>query len=810
MLSSLKAIRDLQVLGDAVVWEALQALAVDGGPPLSPLHLTLFALRSGGPRLASPLRKSLRKETDVEALESVLLAAAAREDGGDGVKWGLSRSSQAAVHRYRQVLEQGDPRAGVAAPEILLGCILELVGEAEREAVGRFIDLPGALQSLRRQAGAAIEAGGDPTTAQAASRSARSEGGARSATSRSAEGEEEAAEPFQLPRELIASDDLTERLSGANPEEPFPFDLHPPFKRVFEGLARALHRRARPHAVLVGERGVGLMPLVVEAARRAAQGGMKFLEGSRWLALHARYVLPEESRARLGAILSAAADRPDVVLAIDGFASLLKSVQPGGNRNVLLAGLAGARCRIVGLLAPREYEEHIAGDVEMEECFPKIEVPEPDLEAALHLLPHYARGLEREYKVTIAPEAVRQAAVLSHNYILNAPLPGKAVQLLRQVCEELDYRRDMDGASQRTATVEGVVEAVSAATGVPVSTLQGVADRSDYERSLGDFVVGQEHAVRTVARELGLIKAGMTEPGKPAGVMLFVGQTGTGKTETAKALARFYSTSRRLKTYTLGNFVEPHSVAGIIGVPPGYVGADQGGRLINELNADPYGVFLLDEVDKAHPDVLQPFLNLFDEGWIVDQRGTKAFGTRSIFILTTNVGQRMIADMASQGKSIEEMTERMKETLCQIRHGKSNRPVFTPEFLARIKRIVVFQPLSETAMDGICRKHLQAMERHWRSDRGKRLAIDPALPKLVAELAHKKNDKSQGKEGGRIVRKLIAEWIESPLQRAAACDVQGYRDAAELAVSLPGGIEGEPRPEQVEVRFVKDVAANKF
>src|SRR5260221_5477749 len=124
-------------------------------------------------------------------------------------------------------------------------------------------------------------------------------------------------------------------------------------------------------------------------------------------------------------------------------------------------------------------------------------------------------------------------------------------------------------------------------------------------------IIGQDHAERYVARELGLIKGGMTDPNKLASVIMFVGQTGMGKTEMAKALARFYSTSKRLKTYTLGNCVEPHSVATIIGVPPGYVGSDRGGRLVNELNADPYGVFLLDEADKAHPDVLQPFLKLF-------------------------------------------------------------------------------------------------------------------------------------------------------------------------------------------------------
>ena len=247
------------------------------------------------------------------------------------------------------------------------------------------------------------------------------------------------------------------------------------------------------------------------------------------------------------------------------------------------------------------------------------------------------------------------------------------------------------------------------------------------------MIFGQDHAVREVATELGLIKAGMTDPTKPASVMLLLGQTGTGKTEMAKALARFYSTSKRLKTYTLGNCVEAHSVATIIGVPPGYVGHDQGGRLVNELNADPYCVFLLDEADKAHPDVLQPFLNLFDEGWVCDQRGVRAYGNKSIFILTSNVGQRMIAEMAQQGKSNEEIAGRMKEALSQIRHTKSDRPVFTPEFLARLKRIIVFRPLDRSAMEAIGRKVLAELAETWQAKRGKRLIVPEGLAAYVGE-----------------------------------------------------------------------------
>ena len=526
--------------------------------------------------------------------------------------------------------------------------------------------------------------------------------------------------PVLLPPDVAVSEDLTwhARQAGATADSPFAGD--PLFDHLFESLARALHRRERPHALLVGERGVGKSTLVAEFARRAAHD-RGFLAAKRVLAVDCRHTPPDEARARLTAVLEYTCPHQDLVVCLDGLHGLLLPAQRESNRPVLLAALAHARCHLVATLTPREFDDLAPDDPEFAEFFAVVHAREPDAETALRLMHHFARGLAERYRVPIDPEAVHQVVTLTANYVLNDHLPAKALAALTAACEEADYDRRQLGRPRERVTVDDVVKVVSDRTGVPADTLRGVADRTDYAAALGEVVLGQDHAVREVATELGLIKAGMTDPTKPASVMLFLGQTGTGKTELAKALARFYSTSKRLKTYTLGNCVEPHSVATIIGVPPGYVGSDRGGRLVNELNADPYGVFLLDEADKAHPDVLQPFLNLFDEGWVTDQRGTKGHAQKSIFVLTTNVGQRMIADMHREGKSVEEITTRMKEALGQIRHGKSDRPVFTPEFLARIKRVIVFRPLDGAAMTGIARKQAAELRRNWSEGRNKRL-----------------------------------------------------------------------------------------
>jgi ATP-dependent Clp protease ATP-binding subunit ClpC len=622
--------------------------------------------------------------------------------------------------------------------------------------------------------------------------------------------------PFRLPPELASCEDLSHLTRGAARDGEYPFDLDPQYAKLFADLARAFHRSQARHVVLVGERGVGHGTIITELARRVTVGQIPFLANNRIVAIDCRYVPCEESRERLTAILAHVAQRSEIIACFDGFANLMRSDRGRSNKGLLLAALARSSFRMLGRLTSAEYEELVADDADMLEFFQRVDIAEPSLDTAQKLLRHFAVGLQQKYRVAIDADAVDRAVVLSANYILNERLPGKAVRILHRVCEDIDYERTQLGAKRDRVTVDDIIAVVAQTSGVPPETLRGIAEKSDYAKSLGAMVIGQESAVREVATELSLIKAGLTDRNKPASVMLFVGQTGTGKTEMAKALARFYSTSKRLRIYTLGNFVEPHSVAGLIGVPAGYVGHDQGGRLINELNSDPYCVFLLDEADKAHPDVLQPFLNLFDEGWVRDQRGVQAHADKAIFILTTNVGQRMILDMAKQGKSAEEIADRMKEALAQIRHGKSNRPVFAPEFVARIKRVVVFKPLDRAAMDGICRKLVREMQRNWLETRRQALEVSDALIDLIAERSHARNEKSDGREGGRIVRKLISELIDTPLQRESTERTDEYRAAETVAVDLhskngqetlldPGAPLTSPVPPDqsvVRVRFV--------
>ncbi len=493
---------------------------------------------------------------------------------------------------------------------------------------------------------------------------------------------------------------------------------------------------------------------------------------------------PEDSRACLETILEVARETSSkVVLCLDGFDALLRRPQGGSNKPLIRSAAERPGLHVVGILNKWDYDDLISGDAGMLDQFTKIEVEEPSEDLALEITRHHARLLSQEYKVAIDDDVVKRVMTLSSSFILNECHPAKSIRVLETICEDIRFERQQLNIVREAIEVRDLLQVISDRTGIPKETLSGETKSTDYEAALTASVVGQTEAVEVVATELKLIKAGLTEPDRPASVLLFAGMTGVGKTELAKALARLYSATGRLQVYSMGNFTEPHTVSGIIGVPPGYVGHDQGGRLVNELNADPYSVFLLDEAEKAHPNVWKPFLNLFDEGWLVDQRGVKAHADRAIFILTTNAGDQQIAQMSRQGKSDEEIISRVKQSLSRIRHERSSQPVFAPQFLARISRILIFRPLNEAAMIGIAQLQIEKMKMTWKRKREKNLIVPDTLIQRVGQRGHQLNEDVNGQEGGRIIRKLLIDIVETSIQQAATANPMEYKKATNIVIS---------------------------
>lgn len=609
---------------------------------------------------------------------------------------------------------------------------------------------------------------------------------------------------FRLPPGLLPSEDLTYRART----EGFPEALH--MEAYFDVMERALYRRTNNHIVVTGLRGVGKTALVWELARRAASEAIAlaipFLKRKRFLWVDCRDLGPEQSKEKLAAVLSHAGGRTDLVLCLDGLGPLLRAESGGNNKLALRAALKEGRVQMIGVMSDADFNDLLSAEPDILEFFTRVAVKEPDIEATFDIAKQACVALARDYKVTIEERVVYRALVLSSNFILNERFPAKAIKILRRVCEDIDYERTQLAKNRDTVTEEDLIDVVAEITGIPKETVSGSAKNDDYAKNLSEFVIGQDEALKAVATELKLIKAGLNDPGKPASVMMFAGLTGVGKTELAKALAKFYSSSKEHKTYTMGNFLEPHSISNIIGVPPGYVGHEQGGRIINDLNSDPYCVLLLDEADKPHPDIWKPFLNLFDEGWIVDQRGVKAFADRAIIILTSNAGQQVISDMSKAGKTHDEIIKAVKEALPNTVNDHGQK-VFSPEFLARIKRIIIFKPLDEAAMEGICKKMLRRMQASWKEKREKTLIVPDALIKHIAHQSHVENERSDGKEGGRIVSKLMSELIDAAIQQEAGERESEYKacDTIKLIFLPPEKTEAfvPGRPAKVAVSFAK-------
>ncbi len=345
---------------------------------------------------------------------------------------------------------------------------------------------------------------------------------------------------FRLHQEIVPSENITARLLE-RPMAPNSkhIDEEPRFAELCDVVARLLSRRQGNHVFLVGERGIGEFILPFELARRAVLGQSPALANAQFLLVECRFVTPDESRERLAAILSSVASRPDLIVCFNQFASLFRTERFGCyNKGLLLSILSRSRCRTIGLLTPGQYEELVFNDADMREFFTRVDVAEPNHAISRKLLRHFARGMEVKFGFRVEQEAIDQAVTLTANYMLSERLPSKAVRVLHRICEDIEYDRSYLGSTKDRVTPDDVVRAVSAATGVPVETLQGIAEEADYESLLASQVVGQEHVVREVAAELGLIKAGLTDADKPASVMLFIGLTGTGKTEMAKALAQ--------------------------------------------------------------------------------------------------------------------------------------------------------------------------------------------------------------------------------------------------------------------------------
>lgn len=559
-------------------------------------------------------------------------------------------------------------------------------------------------------------------------------------------------------------------------------DLSPVIGRQREMtmLARCLLKREKNNPLLLGDPGVGKTALVEGLAQRIVSGkvpeelkNIRIIEISMGnLVAGSKY--RGEFEKKLTEILDVAAADPSLVLFIDEVHTILGAGKGGGSldaANMLKPALGRGRMRMIGATTMDEYQTILAGDPALDRRFESIEVPEMSPDEALELLARIKPKMEKHYDVIIEDDALEAAVDFSVRYVSDRYLPDKAINLMEQACTTAKiptlsfFSQTMDkpdsgvGNSTQSTIVntESVMLVISEMSGIPFQELEksGKSEFLQLESYLQSRVVGQDEAVKRIADSVLQAQAGLREPTRPRGVFLFLGLSGTGKTELAKALCSgiFHSEQSMLRL-DMSEFKEAHSISRLVGSPPGYVGHDREGQLTGYLWRNPYSLVLLDEVEKAHPEIHDLFLQVFSEGRLTDSRGKTVNAREAYFVMTSNVGARVLDHHKHRIGFMEE-----SEGIISLDLREELDRTFRPEFLNRIDEMIPFKPLDEIAFKKMARQNLRRLN-EMLVRKGIEITAEENVLGFIAEQV--------GGGGGHELNRAFEKTLGRPLARELA------------------------------------------
>lgn len=523
-----------------------------------------------------------------------------------------------------------------------------------------------------------------------------------------------------------------------------------------------LGRRTKNNPIFIGDPGVGKTAIVEGLAQRIADREVPWpLADKRVVSLDlagmvagAKYRGEFEQRFR-DMINEVRQHRAEVVVFIDEMHSIVGAGAGEGTMDagtMLKPALARGELPLIGATTVEEYRKHVEKDPALERRFQPILVPEPSVSDTVLVLRGLREGYQQHHRVRIGDDALTAAARLSDRYLTDRFLPDKAVDLLDQACARVRFRRGARtpwASEELVVTSSDVADVVARRTGIPVSDLTA-ADKQrllNLERQLQHRVIGQDTAVCSVAEAVRRARAGLGDPDRPIGSFLFLGPTGVGKTELARALARsLFGDEERMIRFDMGEFQEKHTVSRLIGAPPGYVGYGESGQLTDKLRRQPYSVLLLDEIEKAHPDVFNTLLQVLDAGRLTDGQGRSVDFRNAVVIMTSNIGsERVLHQSADAGTAAWAMLEDL-------------RAYFRPEFLNRIDDVTVFRTLGAKELRDIAALLLERTSDQLLAQ-GVRMDISEAALDWVARRAY------EPEFGARPLRRVIQRELNTRLAK---------------------------------------------
>ncbi|MCZ6726853.1 MAG: ATP-dependent Clp protease ATP-binding subunit [Acidobacteria bacterium] len=586
--------------------------------------------------------------------------------------------------------------------------------------------------------------------------------------------------------------------------------------RELERIIEILSRRTKNNPILLGEPGVGKTAIVEGLAQRIVEGKVPMvLANKRFLALDLSLIVAGtkyrgQFEERLKGILKELRENKDVIVFIDEIHSLIGAGSAEGSldaANILKPALSRGEVSCIGATTLTEFRKYIEKDRSLLRRFQSIQIDQPSPEETLEILEGVKERYEAFHRVRYSPDALQAAIYQSSRYIPDRQQPDKAIDVIdeagakvklrrvrdtqhvRQVEEEIQqvikemkaaisdkdferavYRRereielreDLEGvrhAHDEDQTVEvsraDVELVISAWTGIPVSSLRSdeAEKLAKMEEILRQRVVGQDHAINSISRAIRRSRLGVSNPQRPVGSFVFLGASGVGKTETARQLAEFlFGSYESLVRFDMSEYMEKHAVSKLIGSPPGYIGHEEGGQLTERIRRAPYSVILFDEIEKAHPDVLNLLLQILEDGTLTDAYGNRVDFKNSIVLMTSNLGSKLVMRgglMGFGGSDAEQDFARIEqEILSELQRA------FSPEFINRVDEVIVFRPLGEPELMAIVDLLLEDVNKTL-AQRGIQVEVDSAARQWLLTQAG-----IEPATGARPLRRTIQRHIQ--------------------------------------------------